>query len=138
MIDETLQTLKEQGYRITKTRKAVLEILVASAKPLSADDLIKCLSKKKLHPNKTTIYRELDSLSAGGFVKEIQLGFGRRMYEVTSLGHHHHLVCTSCEKVEDVSMENDMAIYEKSIMKKTSFKVSSHSLEFFGLCAGCQ
>lgn len=138
MIDETLQTLKEQGYRITKTRKAVLEILVLVAKPLSADDLIKRLTKKGLHPNKTTIYRELDSLCVGGFVKEIQLGFGCRMYEVTSLGHHHHLVCTVCEKVEDVSIDKDMDRYEKNISKKTSFKISSHSLEFFGLCAQCQ
>lgn len=138
MIDETLQTLKEQGYRITKTRKAVLEILASVAKPLSADDLIKRLTIKGLHPNKTTIYRELDSLCVGGFAKEIQLGLGRRMYEVTSLGHHHHLVCTGCEKVEDVSIDKDMDRYEKNISKKTSFKISSHSLEFFGLCAQCQ
>lgn len=138
MIDDTLQALKEQGYRITCTRKAVLEVLVGEAKPLSADDLIKNLAKKKLHPNKTTIYRELDTLSAGGFIKEVQLGLNRRVYEVTSLGHHHHLVCTKCERVEDISMENDMMIYEKNIMKTTSFKVFDHSLEFFGLCAGCQ
>ena len=138
MINETLSTLKEQGYRITRTRKAVLEILITGAKPLSADDLIKNLAKKKLHPNKTTIYRELDSLRAGGFIKEIQLGTGRRMYEITSLGHHHHLICTKCEKIEDISIEDNMDGYEKKIMRKTSFKVFNHSLEFFGLCATCQ
>jgi len=138
MIDDTLRALKDRGYRITCTRKAVLEILVNEAKPLSADCLIKKLASQKMHPNKTTIYRELDTLSAGGFIKEVQLGLNRRVYEVTSLGHHHHLVCTKCESVEDISMENDMMIYEKNIMKKTSFKVFDHSLEFFGLCAKCQ
>lgn len=139
MIDETtLATLKGKGYRITKTRKAVLSILMTEAKPLSADELIKKLRQNKLQPNKTTVYRELETLSLGGFVKEIQLGTRSRMYEITSLGHHHHLVCTKCEKVEDISIKNDMMMFEKNIMKKTSFKVLDHSLEFFGLCARCQ
>lgn len=138
MFDETLRLLKDRGYRITCTRKAVLEVLIGEARPLSADDLMKYLEKKKLRPNKTTIYRELDALSGGGFIKEIQLGLKSRVFEVTSLGHHHHLICTRCEKVEDISIENDMAVYEKNILKKTSFRVVDHSLEFFGLCARCQ
>ncbi len=138
MIDDTLRVLREKGYRITSTRKAVLETFVDEAKPISAEGLIKNLARKKLYPNKTTIYRELDTLRAGGFIKEVQLGLDRRVYEVTSLGHHHHLICTKCDCIEDIHMENDMIAYERNIMKKKSFKVFDHSLEFFGLCARCQ
>lgn len=138
MIEDTIRALKEKGYRVTSTRKAVLEIFVDTAKPISAEGLIRNLASKKLYPNKTTIYRELDTLRAGGFIKEVQLGLNRRVYEVTSLGHHHHLVCTKCDCIEDIHMKNDMMAYEKNIMKKTSFKVFDHSLEFFGLCVKCQ
>lgn len=138
MINSAVAALKEGGYRITKTRKAVLEILVSTARPFSASELIARLAQKKLYPNKTTVYRELDSLTAGGFIKEVQLGFARRMYEITSAGHHHHLVCRKCERIEDVSIENDMEMYEKKIAEKTSFKIFDHSLEFFGLCGKCQ
>lgn len=138
MIAQTLNTLKERGYRITRTRKAVIDILDKGAKPLSVEMITKKLAQKNLTPNKTTIYRELEMLHKGGFVKEIQLGMGRRMYEITTLGHHHHLVCTKCENIEDISIKNDMTAYKKNIAKKTSFKVFDHSLEFFGLCEVCQ
>lgn len=108
------------------------------AKPLSVDGIIKKLGQKKLYPNKTTVYRELGVLVLGSFVKEIQIGTRSRMYEVASLGHHHHLVCTKCEMIEDVSIKNEMVVFEKNIIKKTSFRILDHSLEFFGLCAKCQ
>ena len=138
MIDKILTAMKEQGYRVTKIRRAMLEILETEAKPLSAFDLVRKLAQKKLYPNKTTVYRELEALSLAGLVKEIQLGTRSRMYESTSLGHHHHLVCTKCESIEDISMGNDMMVCEKNITKKTSFKVLDHSLEFFGLCGSCK
>ncbi|MEK7636209.1 MAG: Fur family transcriptional regulator [Patescibacteria group bacterium] len=138
MIEKVIKALKNSGYRITPIRRALFEILITSKKPISVDGLIRSLAKKGMKPNKTTIYRELASLKTGGFIKEVQFKSDCRMYEITSLGHHHHLVCTKCNTIEDVRMENDMKQYEKKIYKKMAFKIFEHSLEFFGLCRKCQ
>ena len=138
MIKERIDSLRNQGYRVTKTRKAIFEIFTTTKKPLSAEGLLALLVKKDLSPNKSTIYRELDFLEKEGSIKTLQLHSDRKMYEITTLGHHHHLVCLSCEAIEDLPMENHLENYEEKILEKNSFKVTRHSLEFFGICKSCQ
>lgn len=138
MTEETIQSLRKQGYRITPIREALLSVLQSVGKPASVEFLLQGLAHKKMRPNKTTIYRELVVLGEAGLVREVRIGSSRRVYEITTLGHHHHLVCTKCDSVEDVSMAHDMDRYEKKIENNTSFKIVEHSLEFFGLCVRCQ
>ncbi|OPY93553.1 MAG: Sialic acid TRAP transporter permease protein SiaT [Syntrophaceae bacterium PtaU1.Bin231] len=54
-----LENLKGSGCRITRTRRAMLDILSTSRVLLSADDLRRALAVKGLKVNKTTVYREL-------------------------------------------------------------------------------
>ena len=133
-----MQTLKAGGHRITRARKAILEMLIAHEKPLSVDEVMKKLARKGLEPNKTTVYRELDMLVQNGFIADVRLKSGSRLYEIASRKHHHHLVCIRCKTIRDIPMENDMNLYEKKISRKTAFKILEHSLEFFGLCIKCQ
>lgn len=138
MLNKTIDELRKEGFRITPVRKELLEILALSKKPMSVSDLAKKLSLKKIFPNKTTLYRELDFLNEQKLIRPLFLNSSKRMYEITGIGHHHHLMCMKCEKVEDVEMENDLHKYENKLSKKTSFKILNHSLEFFGLCKSCK
>ena len=136
--DSIISALKERGIRMTTVRRTLLELLEKTTSPLSAMDLIGQLSELTISANKTTIYRELDFFLAEGIIAEIDLLDGMKRYELVIAGHHHHhLVCTSCKVIQCAEMENDLNEIERMIRSKYHFKVTSHILEFFGLCNKC-
>ena len=132
-----LTALKEKGHRITTARAAIVQVFSGSDEPFSAADIYAILQKHQLRTNKVTVYREIAFLLAERVIHEVTFNDGVKRYEMTSGDHHHHLICTSCNAVQDVHMNNDLDAVEQLIEKKTSFKVQSHSLEFYGLCAKC-
>ena len=133
-----IDQLKKTGERITPTREALLEIFCRHLKPQTSQELLLSLEKKGFKVNKTTIYRQLEVLTKVGLIKEINFADRAKHYELASDNHHHHLVCQSCNKVEDVNLDNDLDKQEQTILKKNHFKVLQHSLEFFGLCGKCK
>ncbi len=128
--NQILLSLKSLGLRNTKLRT---ELLQALNHPVDAIELTNLFGV-----NKTSIYREIKALLKKGLITEVEFGDGKKRYELTSLGHHHHLICTGCHSVSDITLENDLEKAEKQIEKEKSFKVMRHNLEFFGLCINCK
>ena len=130
---EIIEQLKKQGAKITSARKLLVEIFTQNHLPLTEMEL-----RRRLKVNKTTVYRQLELFLKLGIVKEVEFGDGKKRFEFNLHNHHHHLVCTNCQKVEDIFVHNDVKHVEDKIAKLKKFQVKSHSLEFFGLCAQCQ
>lgn len=135
--DEILLNLKQQGHKITEVRMELINILLNSDTPLSIIDLINKLKEKKLKPNKTTVYREVEFLKNFKILEEVDFGEGKKRYEISN-SHHHHVICINCKTIKDVSMDQDIDSFGKKVIEKTGFKSVGHSLEFFGLCKSCQ
>ena len=114
-------------------KKSILLLLSKTKGPLTAGEILTIIPA-----NKTTIYRSLYSLMSEGAVAELEFGDRTKRYEISSLGHHHHLICTNCKKVEEVEMEDKFETQEKDLEAKTGFKSVKHDLEFYGLCSNCQ
>lgn len=133
IMSEVLSSLKSMGLRSSKTRQAMLKIFYSTHGPIDATVLL-----DKLPVNKTTIYREITTLIQAGILSEIDFGDGRKRYELASLSHHHHLICTKCKTVEEYSVETDLTAEERRIQKQFAFIVKKHALEFFGICKHCQ
>ena len=123
---------------MTKTRTAMSAIFTASEKPQSAAEILTILEKKNLPADRTTVYREIAFFETTNIVQKVDFGDGVRRYELADAEHHHHLICVSCNKVEDVKLEDDLESQEQKLSRRTGFKILKHSLEFFGLCASCK
>ncbi len=131
-----ISSIKERN---TPIRTALLEILSKIKKPLTTQELLLILAKKEIKANKTTIYRQLESLKENNMVNEVHFNDRNTRYELNSKDtHHHHLICKKCKKIEDITLLEDLQYQEKMILKKSKFKVTQHFLEFFGLCKNCQ
>ena len=109
----------------------LLSLLKKAKYPLSVPEMF-----FKISANKTTLYRELDWFVAQGLIIEVEFGDGKKRYEVASRNHHHHLVCKTCGKIEDVEVDEKVLL--ANIKNKTRFQINNHSLEFFGKCVNCQ
>lgn len=136
--DSVIRLLQGRGHRMTSARRFMIAALCEAASPLSAIDLLKHLDKHRLHSNKTTVYRELSFLEKQNVVKAVDFGDGMKRYEVAGENHHHHLICTRCGAVTDIELERDVEEEGARLGKQHDFKVTNHSLEFFGICKNCQ
>lgn len=136
-VEAHLKELQSSGFRLTKARRALFEVLKGASRPLTAPELVGLMKKKGASADKTTVYRELAFLLERGIVQSIQFGDRLKRYELR-LGHHHHLVCTKCGIVIDVALKGDLDAIEKKLARKTGFRIDDHALEFFGLCADCR
>lgn len=108
----------------------IVNILSRVDKPVDAGLLI-----KKIGVNKTTVYRQIEKLLQNNIILEVEFGDGKKRYELKSLGHHHHIVCKKCGDLEDIELNEELLL--KAVSNKTSFKIESHNLEFFGVCRKC-
>ena len=137
-LKNTLLKLKRKGYRFSEVRNCILTSLGNNKRPLSVFDLQKFLKAKKIVVNKTTVYRELNSLKKERVVLEIQLKDNKRWYELASRDHHHHIICTKCDKVEDFAGCDSKNLINKALKQAPDFaEITNHTVDFLGLCKSC-
>ncbi len=131
-----LEKMRAAGFRRSAAREAILLSLELAGKPVSVAVLLERASLAGKAFNKTTVYRELESLKRSGYVKELTLRNDVALYELVG-EHHHHLTCVSCGDVRDIRLEGSLCGEEQRIAKKEGFRILDHSFEFFGLCGKC-
>ena len=131
------QELRKLDLRATPARLAVMHFLERTSEPVDVNTILNYLNKQRIDTDPATVFRIVNILTQKGITTPIQFQEGKTRYELSSKEDHHHLICESCGKVEDVS---DVVIpaLEKEIKNKHKFLVKRHSLEFFGLCHACQ
>ena len=129
--------LNESGLRATPGRLALVDFLQSSDEPVGTPELTKRFVPKTM--DAATLYRTLEAFEEQGLVRVASIDRNFTSYEWNQdREHHHHLVCTGCKKIEDIA-DCDLEDIGKSIIKKSKHfaSISSHSLEFFGLCKAC-
>lgn len=137
--EEINRRLAKAGQRWTKGRRAVVDVIARTSAPVSVPEL-----QTLLGPGipVSTLYRIIsDLLAARVLIKlEFSEGFARFELDDALSKHHHHLVCTECGAVIDLELTDLEAVLDgtnAAILRRTGFRVGSHRLDFFGLCANC-
>ena len=135
------------GYRFTVPRRVILDVLSATSKHLSAEDVYMAVHKSYPNVGLTTVYRTLELLVQMGLVFKSDFGDGRARYELAEgpkgERHHHHLVCTDCGRVIDYTdfIDDEVELLyktEKGLSRKYNFKITNHLIQFYGLCDRCK
>ncbi len=127
--------LRQHGYRLTRQRQQILRAL--TTQPRSVTDVVSFLVSRGITVDKATIYRTLERFVDLGIATKTYFNDRIAMYErIGTNEHHHHLVCSRCGSVEDVSLDERVLLRE--VNKRTNFRIHNHLLEFFGICAKCQ
>lgn len=135
-LELTISSLQDKGLRLTKIRKEIIKLFSEHPFPLSAKKIEEILSKAHISVNKTTVYRELQFLHENGYLLEVYLRPGEISYESSELKHHHHLICDSCGRIDNVTNCLVQRL-DEDVLKKKGFRIVRHSLEFYGTCAAC-
>lgn len=132
-MNETI--LKSVDLKSTKRRQIILSTIESSSSPLTAEDIFNLISSK-VTINLSTIYRALKALSEKGVLLKSLNQDGKTYYQINNSMHTHHLVCTLCGNVIPINhcpLEN----FSESLINKTGYIITGHSLEFTGICPKC-
>lgn len=137
-IEEMERKLKEQGYKMTPQRKAMMEVFAAHHHQLLSAEEIYIMSKA-IYPNTnfSTIYRNLEIFENVGLIHKTNIHQQTYSYELAHHDiHHHHIICKSCGKTKCI----DFCPLEevKNKCNLDAFTLTDHKFEIYGYCKDCQ
>lgn len=136
-LDEILTKLREQNYRITPQRIAILKALLHNDRHPSVEDVYALVKVDFPTTSLATVYKTVHLLKETGEILEIGFTDGRSRYDGNKPYPHPHLICTRCSAImdPDVTMVRRMTA---EIEKTSGYQLLSHQIEFFGICPACQ
>jgi Fur family transcriptional regulator, ferric uptake regulator len=133
---EVFERLVGTGVRPTKQRLLVLETLAAEPHDATAQEIHARLREGGQRIGLATVYRALGVLREKHVVDELSHRSGETCYRLCSPGHHHHLVCSSCHRVEELE-DCEIDAWVAKASRRHGFRAASHTVEVVGLCADC-
>ena len=128
-----IERLEMRGHRITGSRRRVLDAVLAQPAHFTVDDVLR--STRKV--GRATVFRTMKILLDLNIVCRVLLDDGTLHYRVSTRGHHHHLVCRDCGRVEDFT-NCDVTTLVRELAKSTDYEIEAHWLEGYGRCQACR
>jgi Fe2+ or Zn2+ uptake regulation protein len=131
--------LHSVGQRLTANREALVDTFTGAPRPLTIPEIL----ARRGDLAQSSVYRNLVVLEEAGIVHRV-VGtddFARWELAEDLAGHHHHLICASCGRVEDVpasaGLERSVAAAAAAITRTTGFRTQRHRVDLVGLCRRC-
>jgi len=130
--------LKKAGLKVTLPRVKILELMEkAKVRHQSAEDIYRALLDEGEEIGLATVYRVLTQFEAAGLVSRHHFEGGQAVFELNQEGHHDHLVCVVCGKVEEF-VDELIEEQQLKIARQKGYTVTDHSLTLYGKCPDCQ
>jgi Fur family peroxide stress response transcriptional regulator len=133
--EELAQRLQAEGLKCTPQRLAIYAALTASAAHPSAEELYRGVKAHYPMLSRNTVYQTLEALTTAGLAQAIRSGRSHARYDGNSDAHH-HMVCLSCDRVEDFHDASLERLAPPSRLRR-HYRVLHHRVEFYGYCRSC-
>ena len=131
----TSHDLKNAGLKATLPRRKVLELFETSkVRHLSAEDVYKALIAEGMDVGLATVYRVLTQFEQAGLLSRQHFETGKAVFELNQGGHHDHLVCLQCGRVEEF-YDAEIEQRQSEVARKRGFELRGHSLALYGDCS---
>jgi Fur family ferric uptake transcriptional regulator len=128
------QSLKHIGLKATLPRRKILELFESSkVRHLSAEDVYKALVSEGLDVGLATVYRVLTQFEQAGLLSRQHFEAGKAVFELSQGGHHDHLVCLQCGRVEEF-FDDEIEKRQSEIARSHGFELRGHSLALYADC----
>ncbi len=137
---EIAALLRRDGNRYTSGRRALVETVAARGRPATLPELLG--HDDRLSPS--SAYRNLDVLERAGVIRRLATGADFSHFELSEslVGHHHHLICIDCARIEDIELEAELEsaldIALAGAATAAGFEPLHHVVDLHGRCQHCQ
>lgn len=131
--DLVVNLLRSRGHRVTPSRRRVVDAVLASPAHFTVDDVL----RRTPDVGRATVFRTMKLLQELNAVCRVLMEDGALHYRLSASGHHHHLVCRSCGRVEDF-VGCDVSSLVGRLAEDTDYRIEGHWLELYGHCRKCR
>ncbi len=126
--------LKNIGLKATLPRLKVLNLFEQSeVRHLTAEDVFRLLGNDGIDIGLATVYRVLTQFEQAGLLSRHHFESGKAVYELNQGGHHDHLVCLQCGRVEEF-YDAEIERRQNKIASERGFAIHDHSLHIYADC----
>jgi Fur family ferric uptake transcriptional regulator len=134
-LEEAIELVRQQGGRVTSSRRLLLRALFATPGHRTAEELALEVQAEDPEIHISTIYRNLEELERLGVVVHSHFGHGPATYHLAR-SVHGHLVCEQCGTLIEApdSLFDGLA---KSAQAQFGFTIDPHHFALLGRCADC-
>jgi Fur family zinc uptake transcriptional regulator len=143
---EVARRFVQHNQRYSSKRRAIVSLLENSDRPLTILEILqrsKSFKGTKNEIAQSSLYRNLVVLEEVGAVQRVVSTDDNGRYELNEeiLGHHHHMLCSVCGDVRDVTvpaqLEEELDNALTQLAKRLGFKLDQHRLDLIGRCKKC-
>jgi Fur family zinc uptake transcriptional regulator len=143
---EVARRFVQHNQRYSSKRRAIVSMLETSDRPLTILEILqrsKSFKGTKNEIAQSSLYRNLVVLEEVGAVQRVVSTDDNGRYELNEeiLGHHHHMLCSICGDVRDVTvppqLEEELDNALTQLAKRSGFKLDQHRLDLIGRCKNC-
>jgi len=138
--ENILALFDKLGLSATRKRRLIAQRLAtfaASGADFTIQELWQELREVDPQLGRATVYRAVEVLMSQGLFHCLPFGDGSSRYRLCGGSHHHHITCTQCQRVAEVSVCLPPELLA-TIAVTTDFAIEGHLLELFGRCAECR
>src|ERR1700691_113192 len=129
------ELLRQGGYRVTGQRLAVLRA-VSTEPHVTADAVMEAVRAEMGAISVKAVYDALGVLVDVGVAGRIQPAGSPARFEARVSDNHHHVICRSCGRTDDV----DCAVGEAPCLTASDdhgFSIDEAEVIYWGLCPDC-
>ncbi|MBW3602554.1 MAG: transcriptional repressor [Actinobacteria bacterium] len=132
----TDRALRDAGLRATRQRLTVLDSLRGRPEAVTAQELHMQLRQAGEPIGLTTVYRTVTALADAGFLDVFNRD-GEQAFRLCGDVHHHHLVCETCNTVEEIPAA-EVERWVAQVADRHGYEVTGHRADIFGICSRCR
>jgi Fur family transcriptional regulator, ferric uptake regulator len=128
-LDAAVSRCQELGMRLSRQRRAILELLWQTEEHLSARQIYDRLNQQGQDIGHTSVYQNLEALSEQGIIECVERSDGRLYGNISDS--HSHVNCLDTQQIVDVHVELPQELLQQ-IEQQTGIKITDYRIDFFG------
>ena len=141
-VQKIQRTLASRGIRPTRARCQILQMLMGSDCHSTVEELLASLNARGERASPSTLYQNLSRLTREGVLFSFQ-GADQIMRFDANLKAHHHVMCSQCRRIVDVSFQGELSDLITPLFPNTphsdlnKWTLNPTCLMFHGICNSC-
>lgn len=128
-LQDAIARCQDLGMRVSRQRRYILELLWERQEHLSARTIYDLLNQEGKEIGHTSVYQNLEALSANGIVECLERSEGRLYGNISDS--HSHVNCLNNEQIIDVHVKLPPELLAE-IEQQTGVKITDYRIDFYG------
>jgi Fur family ferric uptake transcriptional regulator len=138
LLERHKNRLRNAGYKLTHARLTVMQVIQDLDGHCTSTDVLEAVTALDESIGRASVFRTLDLLTHLGIIRPTYVESSMTpQYIMLPEGHHHHVICTSCNRVIEFD-DCELSDLTRLLEARFNLKITGHLLEFYAVCGACQ